>query len=296
MTVFWLQVIKWCTLDLSEQSGTCEFSCPKHIRCYILPYALNKSPLSHLSDLQLSRMSVSKPTNIEYQSSTKEEKRHTQHYPEAHFARPFHHLSMAHLPPSPSLPRHHSVLRQQLDFKLDISHNVSVPPLSEPNMILISTVAVALNPCDWKMPARFPCAFATCGCDFVGKVVRIGAGVTRELKIGDRVFGAVHGSNPAQPESGTFAQYIAASADFVFVLPDNMPWEKAAALGGIGVSTIGVALFYSLKPPGTIERPATKRCYVLVSGGASASGTMAIQCLRLFVCLNWSSRDLLTSG
>jgi len=181
------------------------------------------------------------------------------------------------------LPTQQTVIRQQENFKVGVSKNVPLPELFEPNMVLIKTVAVTLNPCDWKMPARFPSPGVLDGCDFAGTIVKVGNGVTKPLKVGDRVFGAVHGSNPACPQSGSFADYIAAYADFVFVAPESMSWETAAAFGGIGIGTIGVALFYSLKPPGTIESPAEKPSYVLVSGGASASGTMAIQCLRLSV-------------
>jgi len=182
-----------------------------------------------------------------------------------------------------SLPTHQTVICQQEDCKIGITKDASLPELFEPNMVLVKTVAVTLNPCDWKMPARFPCVGALDGCDFAGTIVKIGHGVRRQLRVGDRVFGAVHGSNPACPQSGSFAEYVAAYADFIFVAPDTMTWETASAFGGIGVGTIGVALFYSLKPPGTVENPAEKPCYVLVNGGASASGTMAIQCLRLLV-------------
>lgn len=186
------------------------------------------------------------------------------------------------VPTSPSLPKTQTVIRQQEDCSLGISQNVPLPPLYEPEMILIKTVAVPLNPCDWKMPARFPCPGATDGCDFAGIIVQISPNCTRQdLNIGDKVFGAVHGSNPARVDSGSFAEYIAAFADFVFKVPDGMSWEEAAAFGGIGIGTIGVGLFYSLKLPGTIQRPAEKPCFVLVNGGASASGTMAIQCLKL---------------
>ncbi|KAF2268641.1 putative zinc-binding dehydrogenase family oxidoreductase [Lojkania enalia] len=180
-----------------------------------------------------------------------------------------------------ALPLHQTVIRQQPDCTVGISNGVPLPILFERNMILIKTVAVTLNPCDWKMPSRFPCAGAVDGCDFAGYIVEVGDGVTKPLKAGDKVFGAVHGSNPVCPQSGAFAEYIAAHADFVFKAPKDMAWETASAFGGIGIGTIGVALFYSLKPPGTIEIPAEKPIYVLVNGGASASGTMAIQCLKM---------------
>ncbi|CZR58351.1 related to toxD gene [Phialocephala subalpina] len=156
--------------------------------------------------------------------------------------------------PGPQLPTHQTVIRQQQDCTLGISKNVPLPSLQEPNTILIKTHAVPLNPCDWKMPARFPCPLATDGCDFAGTIVQLSPGITRPLKIGDRVVGAVHGSNPARKEDGAFAEYVVTCADFVFVVPESWEWEKAAAFGGIGIATVGVGLWAGLIPIATCSR------------------------------------------
>ncbi|KAL1966327.1 hypothetical protein VTN77DRAFT_4680 [Rasamsonia byssochlamydoides] len=180
----------------------------------------------------------------------------------------------------PQLPTRQTAILTQPNLELGISHDVALPQLLEPDMVLIRVVAVALNPTDFKMPARFPSPGAIDGCDFAGVIVQLGPAVTRPLQVGDRVFGAVHGANPLCYQSGTFAEYVATSSEFLFVAPDWMSWETAAALGGAGIGTVGLALFCSMGLPATPEKPAEKPFYFLVNGGATATGTMAIQILR----------------
>ncbi|KAL8880456.1 MAG: hypothetical protein Q9198_002136 [Flavoplaca austrocitrina] len=150
-----------------------------------------------------------------------------------------------------------------------------------PGQVLIKPAAVALNPCDWKMPTNFPCPGAVDGSDFSGTVVALGSDLARDIKLGDRVAGAVHASNSLNPSSGAFAEYLAAYADQVWKMPDSMDWDAGAAIGWCVTGTVGLALFRSLKLPGSPEQPVQKPMYALVYGGSTASGTMAIQMLRL---------------
>ena len=160
-------------------------------------------------------------------------------------------------------------------------------PTIEPDMILVKTVAVALNPTDVKMHANFPSPGATVGCDFAGVVVRVGAAVAASrwspLQVGDRVCGAVHGSNPVDHQTGAFAEYVRAAANLVLKVPDGMSFEDAAALGGVGHGTLSLALWDCLALPGSPDRPAEKPVHVLVYGGSTSTGTMAIQLLKLYV-------------
>jgi NADPH:quinone reductase-like Zn-dependent oxidoreductase len=63
-------------------------------------------------------------------------------------------------------------------------------------------------------------------------------------------------------------------------MPDEMSFEEAATMGS-GIGTMGLALFRSLGVPGYPAEPTLKPKHVLVYGGSSATGTMAIQLLRL---------------
>lgn len=159
-------------------------------------------------------------------------------------------------------------------------------PDLHPAQVLIQTAAVALNPCDWKMPTNFPCPGAVDGSDFAGTIVALGADVGRiapHLQISQRVAGAVHASNPLDRRSGAFAEYVAADADLLWTVPDWMASSQAAAIGWCVVGTVGMAIFRALKLPGSPERPMQKPMFALVHGGSTASGTMAIQMLKLWV-------------
>jgi len=166
--------------------------------------------------------------------------------------------------------------------ELGISQNVPVPHVDD-DLALVKVVALAVNPVDAKAvgPMAYPGAIA--GCDFAGIVVKIGAASGEYLRIGDRVAGVVHPMNPMRPDVGAFAQYVGATADFLLRLPENMPLSTGASLG-TGVGTMGLALFNHLQLPNTPDNPGVfpvnKPCYVLVYGGSTASGTLAIQLIR----------------
>ncbi|KAF9886980.1 hypothetical protein FE257_010721 [Aspergillus nanangensis] len=181
-----------------------------------------------------------------------------------------------------TLPKTQTVILEGDDRQLRIETNAPLPA-PRPDELLVQTKAVALNPCDYKMHERFPSPGAIDGCDFSGVVLAIGSGVPPELsfQVGDRVCGAVHGSNPIRHDVGSFAEYIASEAEFTLKIPDSMSFEQAAALGGTGLATLGMALFRTLELPGTPEEPVDKPQTVLVHGGSSSVGTMAMQLLRL---------------
>lgn len=83
------------------------------------------------------------------------------------------------------------------------------------------------------MPSRFPCQGATDGSDLSGEIIELGPSVARgDLKIGDRVCRAVHASNPACLQSGSFAEYLVTYADLALRVQDSMSWVDAAAIGG----------------------------------------------------------------
>ncbi|KAF2084693.1 zinc binding enoyl reductase [Saccharata proteae CBS 121410] len=157
-------------------------------------------------------------------------------------------------------------------------------PIIGPDQVLVKVFAVALNPCDWKMPTNFPTPGAGDGSDFTGEIVALGDGVRQSnphFSVGDRVAGAVHASNPLNPSSGCFAEYVVAYADLIWKVPAIMSWEQAAAIGGCVIGSLGLGLFETLALPASPEKPTGKPFFVLVYGGSTASGTMAIQLLKL---------------
>ncbi|KAH6627322.1 chaperonin 10-like protein [Chaetomium tenue] len=162
---------------------------------------------------------------------------------------------------------------------LAVAHGVPLPEV-EPDMLLVRTVAVAVNPVDVKLTGAMAVEGAVAGSDCSGVVVAVGSAVPpSKFAVGDRVCAAITPMNPATPRIGAFAEYVGATADCALRLPDGISFDSGATLS-IGVATIGYALFQSLKVPGHPDSPATTPQYILVYGGSTASGTLAIQLAR----------------
>ncbi|KAF2687518.1 GroES-like protein [Lentithecium fluviatile CBS 122367] len=181
-----------------------------------------------------------------------------------------------------SIPSVQTALTFGQDGKLHLCHEALTPQLA-PDMIIVKTEAVSVNPVDTKMELGFAKPGHIGGCDFTGVVVAVGSGVKRPVKVGDRVSGAVMGSDPMDASSGAFATYVAAPADITLTLPDKVPSSIGASLPTIWF-TVGQALFQKLLPAALGAqpfRPATTPTTVLVYGGSSSVGTTALQLLRL---------------
>ncbi|KAL1618823.1 putative secondary metabolism biosynthetic enzyme [Neofusicoccum ribis] len=184
------------------------------------------------------------------------------------------------------LPTKQTALTFQEDGTLGISHDAPVPEL-KPDMIIVKTAAVSVNPVDTKMESGFAKPGCIGGCDFAGTVVAVGSAVRRPVSIGDRVTGAVMGSDPHDPSSGSFATYVSAPADITLTLPAAVPWTVGTSLSTVWF-TVGQALFHHLL---AADLPAVKPSTpyagdkaaptVLVYGGSTSVGTAAIQLLKL---------------
>jgi NADPH:quinone reductase-like Zn-dependent oxidoreductase len=156
---------------------------------------------------------------------------------------------------------------------------VDIPkPALRPDYILIKTVAVAFNPTDWKH-IQFVSSKATSGCDYSGIIEEIGSEVTKPFQKGDRIAGFVHGGNVLQPEDGAFAEYIVAKGDVQIKIPDNISFEEASTLG-VGITTVGQSMYQALQLPSP-ESPTKEKFPILIYGGSTATGALAIQFAKL---------------
>lgn len=168
------------------------------------------------------------------------------------------------------------------DHQAEIQH-VPIPAMRD-DYVLVKVRAIALNPTDWKHIDIVSPPGTTIGCDFAGVVVDVGSKVKKPWKRGDRIAGFTHGGNEVQPEDGCAAEYCVAKGDLGLKIPDHMTDEEACTLG-VGVTTVGQGLYQSLSLPlpgaSTTTGPA-----VLIYGGSTATGSLAIQYARLSSCTN----------
>jgi NADPH:quinone reductase-like Zn-dependent oxidoreductase len=164
---------------------------------------------------------------------------------------------------------------------LTISTAVPIPTLQSPHDVLIRVLAVGLNPTDFKMATQFPKPGNGSGCDFCGTVDARGDSAV--LPLGIRVCGAVFPYS-LDARAGAFSQWVVADSRHLLRVPDAWTDVQAAALGAVGWGTAALAMA-DPRALGRLEglpsRPMGKWTPVLVYGGATATGLMAVQMLRL---------------
>lgn len=152
-------------------------------------------------------------------------------------------------------------------------------PILKPGTMLCRVRAVALNPADWKMVDFSASPGAVGGNDFAGEVIEMADDISR-FKVGDRLLAMTFGNNPLDKTSGAFSNYAIATEDLSCKMPDWMDWEHGATMA-VGIATAGFALHRSLGIPMVSGKEnGGKPVYVLVSGGATATGTVAIQLIK----------------
>ena len=140
---------------------------------------------------------------------------------------------------------------------------------------LINNFATA----DWKHIDAIADEGAVVGCDAAGEVVEIGSRVETKVSVGDHVYGFLNGSNVSNHEDGAFAEY-AVIRDGIFAKVPSGVTDEAASTLALGLVTCGQGLYQSLELPWP-DAPATTPFPVLVYGGSTATGMLAVQLAKL---------------
>ena len=157
-----------------------------------------------------------------------------------------------------------------------LSSQAPCPPLRS-GQIYVRTQAVALNPSDTKMMGDLVTPGALLGLDYSGTVVAVGSEV-KDVSVGDRICGAQHSMHAKTPYYGAFGQFNVTNGAIWLKLPPSWTMEAGASLGA-AVSTAGLAIrALGLPLPDLPPKVPTR---VLVYGGSTSTGTIAIQLLKL---------------
>lgn len=188
----------------------------------------------------------------------------------------------------------HEIPSQNFGIIRQGTSNAKLQPILKPPLpddyILVQTVTVALNPTDWTTLDAPGAPGTLVGCDYAGVVLAVGPSVEKSFKVGDRVAGLAHGANDAASWNGAFARVIAVKGDLQVKIPDGVGWAEACTTGAATL-TAGYALWkvLALKMP-QLDKNGTFKSHhgepqewVLIYGGSTATGTIAVQFAKLYV-------------
>lgn len=174
--------------------------------------------------------------------------------------------------------------------RAQLVHNRPLPQLRD-NYVLVKPHAVALNPTDWKHIAYGRAKDgALIGCDYAGVVEEVGKAVTKKWQKGDSICGVVHGSNLVQAEDGAFAEYIVAKGDVQMRKPAGLSYVEAATIS-LGAITVGQGLYQKSLGLNLPTDPSVTKEYVLIYGGGTSVGGLAIQFAKLYEMPHHCVRD-----
>ncbi|CAG7850167.1 Protein TOXD [Serendipita indica DSM 11827] len=122
--------------------------------------------------------------------------------------------------------------------------------------LLVNVKAVALNPTDWKHIDNLLKPGQSIGCDFAGDVAAVGSNAqSKGFSVGDPVAGfirggfVVHDNGAFQGEYTHIPKYVAALPENIWHKPASLPYEDAAPMGGIALSTAVHAIHGTLNFP-----------------------------------------------
>lgn len=149
-------------------------------------------------------------------------------------------------------------------------------PTPKEHEALVAVRAASVNSWDWDLLRGKPYIarlgglraprYRTLGADIAGRVVAVGAAVTR-FRPGDEVFGDLSGCG-----WGGFAEYVCASEAALTPKPARIGFEQAAA-----VPQAGVLALQGLRDAGKLQ----KGQRVLINGAGGGVGTFGIQYAKL---------------
>ncbi|KAL4878122.1 chaperonin 10-like protein [Aspergillus karnatakaensis] len=192
-------------------------------------------------------------------------------------------------PRTPTLAK--ALLIHGLGEEHTLEHNHPVPTPG-PDEVLVRCAAVSLNPVDWQSKTyNFGISSLPWinGRDASGSIESIGRNVTG-LSIGDAVFTL---TDYTKSNAGSYQEFFVAAATSVARIPSGLGFEQAAAVPVAGVTAgvvlqryMGIELGLGLKSRvdsnGDGRGGGSQRQWLLIWGGATSTGYMAIQLAKIY--------------
>ncbi|KAL1637761.1 putative secondary metabolism biosynthetic enzyme [Neofusicoccum ribis] len=140
---------------------------------------------------------------------------------------------------------------------------------------LVEVAYSGINPADVKHGRLLGIRNTVAGYDFSGTVVKAGPG--SKHRVGDKIAGCTPSGIGRPAEYGTHQDYAIAPDGMTFAIPENLPVDHAGCLA-VSVRTAADTIFNLLEYPLPDESSSdTRHPALLVWGGASSLGFMAIQ-------------------
>jgi len=153
-----------------------------------------------------------------------------------------------------------------------------------PGYVLVKNKYTGVNPSDYLFTDTdwIFVKGITVGSEFSGVVVEADAACKR-FKPGDRIAGYAFPGNPTMPNGGCHAEYCLAKGDVMLRLDDiggAIADEQAAGICvAVATAFIGLYRFLGLPLPGAQTQ--VEKAPILIYGGSSATGMMAVQFANL---------------
>ncbi len=155
----------------------------------------------------------------------------------------------------------------------------SVPSNPKSTLLLLKLSHAALNPADLALQRFLPpwLPFRSSpvpGLDFAGEVVAVGGGVGDDVKVGDRVCGAV-GLKGVAAGRGALAEWIVVERAEVTKVPVREGWNGREVVGVTGIAGQTAAEMVRC-----VGEEGVKGRRVLVNGASGGVGSLVVQVLR----------------
>jgi NADPH:quinone reductase-like Zn-dependent oxidoreductase len=182
-------------------------------------------------------------------------------------------------PRTPTLARALLIKAIDTDYTLEPYHPVPIPG---PDEALIRCVAVSLNPVDWQSKAyNFGITSLPWvnGRDASDVIEAVGDNVSN-FHIGDAVFTLTDYTNS---HAGSYQEFFIAAASSIARIPSGMSFESAAAVPVAAITAaISLQRYMRISPGPSCSALGDERHWLLIWGGATSTGYMAIQLTKIY--------------